>query len=416
MRIALLTYRGNMFCGGQGVYAAALARGLHELGHEVHVISGPPAPDLEPGIPLHVIPNENFFGLPMAQALPKDNPFRALVPGNLWELGLTRLGVFPEMTAFGFRLLLRWRELQRKHRFDVVLDNQSLSWGLLLLQATGIPVAAMVHHPLHIDRIADFEMDPRFRRKIRRTLYFPLFMQEFVVPRLARILTVSNASAVEIERYFGVPQKEISVVYNGTDSDVFRPLDRPKETDLIFIGRTEDRKKGIPYLLDALAQTPEHVTLKIVDGRIPDDGLVPRKLRELGLEKRVVLVKRMLSIEELVEQYSTARIALVPSFFEGFGFPASEAMACGLPVIATIGGALPEVVGTSGEAGRVVAFRDPAALAAAITELCTLPHARVAEMGRAARRRVERVFSWREAAGRTADVLAEVVRAHGRSR
>ena len=100
MRIALLTYRGNMFCGGQGVYAAALANALHGLGHEVHVIAGPPLPDLDPGVPLHVIPNENFFGLPMAQALPKANPFRALLPGNLWELGLTRIGVFPEMTAF----------------------------------------------------------------------------------------------------------------------------------------------------------------------------------------------------------------------------------------------------------------------------------------------------------------------------
>lgn len=416
MRIALLTYRGNMFCGGQGVYAAALANALHGLGHEVHVIAGPPLPELAPGVPLHVIPNENFFGLPMHQALPKASPFRSLLPGNLWELGLTRIGVFPEMTAFGFRLLLRWRELQRKHRFDVVLDNQSLSWGLLGLQATGVPVAAMVHHPLHIDRLADFEIDPRFRRKWKRTLYFPMFMQEAVVPRLARILTVSNASAREIERFFGVPEKDVAVVYNGTDAETFRPLDRAKETDLIFVGRTEDRKKGIPYLLDALAQTPEHVTLKIVDGRIPKDGLVPRKIAELGLEKRVVLVERMLTVEELVEQYSTARIALVPSFFEGFGFPASEAMACGLPVIATSGGALPEVVGTTGETGRVVPFRDPPALAAAITELCRLPHERVAEMGQAARRRVLRVFSWREAAARTADVLAEVVRAHRRSR
>ena len=416
MRIALLTYRGNMFCGGQGVYAAALANALHALGHEVHVIAGPPLPELAPGVPLHVIPNENFFGLPMRQALPKASPFRSLLPGNLWELGLTRIGVFPEMTAFGIRLLLRWRELQRKHRFDVVLDNQSLSWGLLGLQATGVPVAAMVHHPLHIDRLADFEIDPRFRRKWKRTLYFPMLMQEAVVPRLARILTVSNASAREIERFFGVPEKDVAVVYNGTDAETFRPLDRAKETDLIFVGRTEDRKKGIPYLLDALAQTPEHVTLKIVDGRIPKDGLVPRKIAELGLEKRVVLVERMLTVEELVEQYSTARIALVPSFFEGFGFPASEAMACGLPVIATSGGALPEVVGTTGETGRVVPFRDPPALAAAITELCRLPHERVAEMGQAARRRVLRVFSWREAAARTADVLAEVVRAHRRSR
>jgi glycosyltransferase involved in cell wall biosynthesis len=416
MRIALLTYRGNMFCGGQGVYTAALAKGLHELGHEVHVISGPPLPELAPGIPLHVIPNEMFFALPLAQALPRDDPFRAFWPGNLWELGLTRFGVFPEMTAFGLRLLLRWRELQRCHRFDVVLDNQSLSWGLLALQATGIPVVGVVHHPLHIDRLADFEIDPRFRRKWKRTLYFPLLMQQAVVPRLARVLTVSHASAREIERYFRVPQKDVSVVYNGTDAETFRPLPRPRETDLIFVGRTEDRKKGIPYLLEALARTPESVTLKIVDGRIPKDGLVPRKLRELGLERRVVLVERLLTVEELVEQYSTARIALVPSFFEGFGFPASEAMACGLPVIATAGGALPEVVGTGGEVGRVVPFRDPEALAAAITELCRLPAERVAEMGAAARRRVERVFSWREAASRTADVLAEVVRAHRRPR
>jgi MMP alpha-(1->4)-mannosyltransferase len=416
MRIALLTYRGNMFCGGQGVYTAALANALHDLGHEVHVISGPPLPELHPGIPLHVIPNEMFFALPMRKALPQDNPFRALAPGNLWELGLTRFGVFPEMTAFGLRLLARWGALQRKHRFDVVLDNQSLSWGLLALQALGTPVAAMVHHPLHIDRLADFEIDPRFRRKWKRTLYFPLFMQEQVVPRLARILTVSNASAREIERFFGVPEKDVSVVYNGTDARTFRPLDRAKETDLIFVGRTEDRKKGIPYLLEALALTPEHVTLKIVDGRIPADGLVPRKLRELGIAHRVKLVDRLLTVEELVEQYSTARIALVPSFFEGFGFPASEAMACGLPVIATSGGALPEVVGTSGDTGRIVPFRDPPALAEAIRELCSLPHERVTEMGLAARRRVERVFSWREAAARTADVLAEVVRAHRRSR
>jgi glycosyltransferase involved in cell wall biosynthesis len=382
----------------------------------VHVIAGPPLPDLAPGVPLHVIPNENFFGLPMAEALPRTNPFRALLPGNLWELGLTRIGVFPEMTAFGLRLLMRWGALQREHRFDVVLDNQSLSWGLLGLQAMGTPVAAMVHHPLHIDRLADFEIDPRFRRKWKRTLYFPMFMQEAVVPRLARILTVSNASAREIERFFGVPEKDVAVVYNGTDAETFRPLEREKETDLIFVGRTEDRKKGIPYLLDALAKTPEHVTLKIVDGRIPKDGLVPRKIAELGLEKRIVLVERMLTVAELVEQYSTARIALVPSFFEGFGFPASEAMACGLPVIATSGGALPEVVGTNGQTGRVVPFRDPPALAAAITELCSLPHERLAEMGLAARRRVLRVFSWREAAARTADVLAEVVRAHRRSR
>jgi glycosyltransferase involved in cell wall biosynthesis len=172
----------------------------------------------------------------------------------------------------------------------------------------------------------------------------------------------------------------------------------------------------VAYLLDALARTPDHITLKIVDGRIPDDGLVMRKLREHRLQRRVLLVRRMLTVEELVAEYSTARIALVPSFFEGFGFPASEAMACGLPVIATDGGALPEVVGTSGEAGRVVPFRDVPALAAAIAELGALPPETVAKMGAAARRRVQREFRWREAARRSADALAEVAHAHRRSR
>ncbi|MFQ5697313.1 MAG: glycosyltransferase family 4 protein [Myxococcota bacterium] len=413
MRIALLTYRGNMFCGGQGIYAAYIARELHRLGHSVHVIAGPPLPDLEAGIPLHEIPNHNFFAREGPDALPWPRPLRALWPSHLWELGLTRLGVFPEMTAFSLRLLVRWRALLRRHAFDVVLDNQSLGWGLLGLQATGVPVVGVVHHPLQIDRLADFEIEPSFRRKWKRTLYFPMFMQERVVPRLAKILTVSHASAREIERFFGIPRKRIAVVYNGTDSQIFRPLEREKECELIFVGRTEDRKKGIPYLLEALAQTPKWIRLKIVDGRIPRDGLVPRKIRELGLRKRVVLVERMLSVEELVAEYSTARIAIVPSFFEGFGFPASEAMACGLPVIATDGGALPEVVGSDGAAGRIVPFRDPRALAAAIRELALDP-ARSDQIGRAARARVERVFSWREAGQRTASVLEDVVRAHRR--
>ncbi|TDI95789.1 MAG: glycosyltransferase family 1 protein [Deltaproteobacteria bacterium] len=413
MRIALLTYRGNMFCGGQGIYAAYIARELTALGHQVHVIAGPPLPELEPGIPLHVIPNRNFFARELDEVLAEGRPFEALWPSHLWELGLTRLGVFPEMTAFGLRLLVRWRRLQRRYRFDVVLDNQSLSWGLLGLQATGVPVAAMVHHPLHIDREADFALDPRFRRKWKRTLYFPMFMQQRVVPRLAQILTVSQASADEITRYFGVPRKQIAVVYNGTDTHMFRPLQREKETDLIFVGRTEDRKKGISNLLDALAHTPSAITLKIVDGRIPKDGLVPRKIRELGLARRIKLVERMLSVEELVAEYSTARIAVVPSYFEGFGFPASEAMACGLPVVASDGGALPEVVGSAGEAGRLVRARDVDALARALEELALQPEL-AAELGRAARRRIQRVFTWREAGRRTAELLEEVVRAHRR--
>jgi glycosyltransferase involved in cell wall biosynthesis len=124
----------------------------------------------------------------------------------------------------------------------------------------------------------------------------------------------------------------------------------------------------------------------------------------------------MLEIPELVREYSSARIALVPSFFEGFGFPASEAMACGLPVIANIAGALPEVVGSDGSAGLLVPPRDARALAAAVQQVLALP-GRAEEMGRTARQRVQRCFQWSRTAEEMALVLEDSVRAaHGRSR
>jgi len=417
VRIALLTYRGNMFCGGQGIYAAHLAREWKRAGHDVHVFAGPPLPELDAGIPLHEIPNDNIFGQTLREGLDPADPFSLLKPLSLWELGVSRFGVFPEMQSFGLRLMRRWAEIQRRYRFDVVFDNQSLSWGLLGIQAMGVPVVSVIHHPLHIDREADFTIDPSFVKRISRTLYFPLFMQERVAPRLARIVTVSEASRHEIERYFKIPKKEIPVVYNGTDTELFRPIEGlPKEADLLFVGRTEDRKKGIGTMLEALSRLPEHVTLKIVDGRIPAHGLVPRLMRQFGLQDRVQIVDRMLTVPELVEQYSTARVAIVPSFFEGFGFPASEAMACGRAVIANAAGALPEVVGSDGHAGRLVPSRNVGAMADAMWEILRDPE-ETARMGRAARERVERVFQWSTAAAQLVDVFQEVVDAtHRRSR
>ena len=417
MRIALLSYRGNMYCGGQGIYAAYLAREWQRAGHDVHVIAGPPLPELAAGIPLHEIPNLNVFGVKWPEWANRARPFELLEPLNLWELGVSRFGVFPEMQTFALRLLLRWRALQARHRFDIVFDNQCLAWGLLGIRAAGTPVVSVIHHPLHIDREADFAVDPTFLKKLKRTLYFPLLMQQIVAQRLDKIVTVSEASRREIERYFGIPEKAVSVVYNGTDTELFRPVPgTPKEADLLFVGRTEDRKKGIGTLLEALAKLPREITLKIVDGRIPDDGLVMRLIRRHRLEGRVLLHRRMLELPELVVQYSTARAAVVPSFFEGFGFPASEAMACGLPVIANAAGALPEVIGTDGMAGRLVPARDPDALAAAIRDVLADP-ARAAAMGRAARARVERVFQWRDAAARLIEVFEETLRAaHRRPR
>ena len=147
-----------------------------------------------------------------------------------------------------------------------------------------------------------------------------------------------------------------------------------------------------------------------MDGRIPDDGLVIRTINRLGIQDRVTLQREMLTRTEVVRAYSTARAAVVPSFFEGFGFPASEAMACGLPVIANAAGALPEVVGTDGRTGILVPPRDPRAMADASTSRRAEP-GRTERMGRAARARIQTVFQWSDTAQGLARVFEEVRRA-----
>jgi glycosyltransferase involved in cell wall biosynthesis len=113
----------------------------------------------------------------------------------------------------------------------------------------------------------------------------------------------------------------------------------------------------------------------------------------------------------LVRLYCRAEIAVVPSLYEGFGFPAAEAMACELPVVASTAGALPEVVGEDG-AGMLVPPRNAPALAQAIKNLLEDPGLRL-RMGQSARRRVLSRFTWEQAAQQMVTVYREAIDAHG---
>jgi glycosyltransferase involved in cell wall biosynthesis len=112
-----------------------------------------------------------------------------------------------------------------------------------------------------------------------------------------------------------------------------------------------------------------------------------------------------LSVEELVQHYATAEIAAVPSLFEGFGFPAAEAMACELPVITTKAGALPELV-SDGDNGILIEPGDVPALAAAIKLLLEDKELR-RKMGLAGREIAERKFNWEQAAKQTLEVYQQ---------
>src|SRR3990172_2800420 len=216
-------------------------------------------------------------------------------------------------------------------------------------------------------------------------------MQAFVSKRLDHIITVSQSAKTMIHRDFGVPPAGMTVIYNGIDRSIFRPLRnvRKKKGKIIFVGNIEDGKKGFAYLLKAITIIDAGGRLTAVDGGAPHRNITELLIKKMRLGDRVEFTGKT-STEELVRHYSESVLALVPSVYEGFGLPAAEAMSCGVPVVASDGGALPEVLG---DAGIVVPARDEAAIASAVNGLLADPR-KLKEMSRRGIERVEKHFKW----------------------
>jgi glycosyltransferase involved in cell wall biosynthesis len=240
--------------------------------------------------------------------------------------------------------------------------------------------------------------------------YSFLIMQHIVAKRMDKIITVSQVSAADTKRVFKLPDEKVRVVPNGIDTNVFRNSNHvPREPNsVVMVGNTEDRKKGIVFLLKALQMLKDDVDVKlnIVDRRGDHTRYAPKLVEEHGLVDRVTFTGR-LSVEDLVKRYSLSEVAVTASVYEGFGLPCAEAMSCGTPVIATRAGALPEIVGNDG-AGILVPPEDPPALASAIKRVLA-DEALRESMGIAARKRIEESFSWEVAARKTLEVYQEVL-------
>ncbi len=409
MKICLLTYRGNMYCGGQGIYINHLSREFQHLGHEVHVISGPPYPELPEGVKLYKVPSHSAY-VSRYHMGNGSGPIRN--PLDLYEAAVTRMGTYIEPLTFSIRAYNTLRKLSSEIKFDVVHDNQCLGFGLPLIKRLKLPLVATIHHPMALDRASDFAQARSRMEKLRRRWFYSQYvpMQSFVAQRVDRIITVSECSAREIERLMGVEPSRIRVVYNGVDTDVFKDYDGlPKKSNsLIFVGNTEDRKKGIIYLLQAIKMLENEcpVKLTIIDGGAPEAQYAPALMQQINLNGRVTFARR-LSGDDLVKWFAAADIAVVPSMFEGFGLPAAEAMACEVPVIAFAAGALPELV-ADGETGILVPPADVPKLAAAIKKLVEDKELRL-RMAKAARKRVEEKFRWDKAAKQILEVYQEVI-------
>ncbi len=404
LRICLLSYRSNPHCGGQGVYVKNLSKALCRLGHDVEVISGPPFPVLNNGVRLSCLQGLDLYN---PDALFRIPSLKELAdPVNMMEwIGVSTMG-FPEPFTFGIRAYNYLRK--RFDHYDIVHDNQSLSYGIWAVKAR-IPAIATIHHPITVDRdIAVKSVRSIWKKFKHRRWYSFIGMQIRVARKFSHIITVSECTRSDISREFGIPADRFRVVPNGIDTGIFHPVPEiRREKNRIIVTNSADMPlKGLYYLLQAVAEIVKIRDIRlIIVGTPKKDGGVVRLIRNLGIGNHVHFTGRI-SDEDFVRQYARAAMAVVPSVYEGFGLPAGEAMACGVPVISTTGGALPEVVGN---AGLLVPPADPAALTNAVLDLLDHPE-KAAELGRAGYERVQKHFTWEQAARKTVDAYREVIR------
>jgi len=403
LRICLLSYRSNPHCGGQGVYIKSLSRALADLGHQIDVISGPPYPILDPDIKLIQLPSLDLYNPKDLFRIPKT--FELMDSTNLIEwLGISTMG-FSEPLTFGMRA---YKYLKNKfHKYDIIHDNQSLSYGLWVIKKK-IPTIATIHHPITVDLEIAVKSEPVLWKKLKLLRWYSfLGMQKKVAQTLPHIITVSECAKTDISKEFRISKERFTVISNGINTDLFYPMPEIKrrKNRIIVTNSADTPLKGLYYLLRSVAEISKNEKVQlIVIGTPKKNGKILRQIKKLGIDPFVTFTGRI-SDEEFVRQYAKATVAVIPSVYEGFGLPAGEAMACGVPVISTTGGALPEVVG---DAGILVPPADPAALTTAITKVLNDPD--LAErLSKAGYQRVQNHLTWHAAAQKTVDAYRRAI-------
>lgn len=406
LNIGLISYRSNPHCGGQGVYIRNLSHALCDLGHRVEVISGPPDLPLNPGVTLTRLRTLDLYNPEDLFRTPRLEELKDFI--NLIEwLDVSAMG-YPEPLTFGMRV--KRHLAQTKKRFDIIHDNQCLSYGILSL-ARRMPVTATIHHPMTVDRRLAVQSTRSFYKKLKALRWYSfIHMQKKVARKLSHVITVSESSKKDVAKEYGIPESKFLTIPIGIDTDLFYPVDTiQKEPGRIIVTNSADTPlKGLYHLLFAVSDILKTRPVKlVVIGTPKENGGIEKLVKKLDLGRHIRFTGRI-DNGQFVKEYARAELAVVPSLYEGFGLPVGEAMACRVPVICTTGGALPEV---AGDAAKLVPPGNARALRDAILELLDDPSRREA-MAEKGYQRVLKEFTWEKTALRTVEAYREIIRAY----
>jgi len=256
---------------------------------------------------------------------------------------------------------------------------------------------------------------PEFTQKTN--LKFTTKLMKRSISRVDHIITVSENSRQEISDYYAVPSSKITVIYNGIDHADFHPR-KAAEIDkcrakynlpdhyIHFHGNIEPRK-NIVGLLEAYAKLPAELKseygLVISGGKGWNDHAIYSKISQLKASGHNIVLPGYIDAEDLPALYSGASLFVWPSFYEGFGIPPLEAMACGIPVITADNSSLPEVVG---DAAIKIKAQDTPAITAAMANI--LSDKKLADDLRQKGLSQAAKFSWQESAKQLIKVLEDL--------
>lgn len=381
LRIAILSYRSAPFGGGQGVYIRDISYALSIMGHKIDVISGPPYPNLAKQVKLIKLPGLDLFQTFLFKERLKiffSKKNKKLI--DYYEFLSTLLGGFPEMRTFGSRA----KNYLKNNDYDIIIDNQSLSYGVLDLQKEN-PLIEIIHHPITKDYEHELQTNNKFLYKLSRYRWYSfLKMQKKVAPKLQTIVTPSINSRKDIAADFHCDPKNITVINNGLDIDIFIPhknIERRKFR-LITTASADVPLKGLDYSLMALSALKDKypdIEL-IVIGKIKKDGHTSKLIKRLGI-KDSIKFKTDLSKEEIAKEYAKSSISIVSSLYEGFGYPVIEAMSCAVPLVAANTSSIPELVG---DYATLIPAKSSKELAESIKDIFSdyLKYKNIAEAGR----------------------------------
>lgn len=294
------------------------------------------------------------------------------------------------------RLWTHWRfrqALRRDHPDVTFIPSHVLPFGLALPSVVTIHDVGHRHLPKTYTRRARWYLEATTRYAARRA---------------NRLIAVSQSTADDLTRFYGVPGGRIAVVHSGVDprfrpqspqavADVTRRL-QLDEPYFVYVGRNHPRK-NLPLLRRAFGAARR--------AGLPAQLVLAGPGHDPASSEDGIVVLHYVPPDDLPALYAGAIAMVLPSRFEGFGFPALEAMRCGTAVIASNAGALPEIVGS---AGVLLSPDDPGAWSQAMLELAHDPDLQrrliAAGMTRSAR------FTWEAAAEKTWRLLDSVGARH----